>query len=1202
MAGLTGLAVRIGADVTGYRKGMDEVMGTARKAAKEIPAAMAVASAAVAAIGAIAIDAGRQYEEGMKKIRAGTGATGEALKQLGEDARAVFRQNDDTFSDVADTVANLNTRLGLTGAPLRQLTGQFLDLADITGEQLVPLTTAATQAMQGWNVPTEKQSSLLDYLYKVSQSTGISVTKLSTDLADNTASFRSLGLSVEQSAALLGKWEKEGVKSEVMLAGLKKGVNTLEAAGYDASSGMQELVRSIKEDDEATSRDAATKVMGTRAANDFFDAVKNGRFDIEGLTADLEANQDTIKKAADESKTSGEKMQEAWNKVIDALMPVGEAILGVTAFLVDGLAPALELLGPLLTTIINGLQEFFKASKAGLEQYLEWLNVGETAATQAKKFAVVDADSAKLIRERIALLKQRGAAEEDINRELENLILTGVKLTEAEREQIRVLREREATEKAAAEALKKTAEVTQKVHVDLSRLGKTEREVKATTEQLRDSWRETEAQLKLDMAATGKFNLTLENHRGTLEGLIKNYQAWGMELPPLLADAKRLYDQQAEADRQYEELLAKIEAVTESLREQGDVALDTSADWQQLTDKLKGVGLGDVDFDFGEIDWTQAAPPKGFFDRLGGTMGDAFQDGFAESFKNNGDIKAAVQVGLGQAISAGLTAALGPAAANPIVASFIQVIGASVGKFLGSSLFGEKLTNEQLAKGYGEAFAKQFGLAFNKEFEAALMQAASRIPAVRDRIDASVAQFMPEMISHILSEIDSLTPQIQASLAQSIGHGVNYLMEKGGLSHKKAFEQFLPQFGEIIRQALAGGQALDQGILNLIEHARNLGVDFSELGGTFAAALEELLSGTEISAEKLRNLADVAAAVGVDIADVFAAALDDFIDSEDFSIEKMEELARAARAAGLDVSESLTEAIRDARAELADLDAAARDIGASILDAFIRKLDLKGAGQELREKFVGERTKGIEDEARAAAAREAAQARFNELKAKARAIDIDGKNDARDIREAIKGLPDDEAKIVLELARQRLERKEAREEIKRQRKEQKLANEQLAAQNRLVTALENLFKSLSDPLEQNKTTAEGFAGALGAAKGNLEEIQKLWQWLLNHPLDLPQGQGTGTTGAGAFGGSADVFTAGFGGAAVPVAQFGSQVFGSAPAAKGGGGVPVIISTTVKIEALDAKSLNDRGVDIANAVASGVKRGLSNLRADIVRGV
>jgi TP901 family phage tail tape measure protein len=1246
MAGLTGLAVRVGADITGYRKGMDEVTGTARKAAKEIPAAMAVVSASVIAIGSLAVDAATKYEEGMKKIRAGTGATGSALKALGEDARAVFRENDDTFSDVADTVANLNTRLGLTGPALQSVAGQILDLADITGEQLIPLTNAAAQVMQGWQVPTEKQAGLLDHLYKVSQTTGIGVTKLSELLVTNGATFRSMGLSVEESAALLGQWEKQGINSETVLAGLKIGVNNLEKAGIDAADGMAELQRVIREESEDAGRNAAITVVGTRAANDFFDAVKNGRFDITELTKALNENGDTIKAAAEEGKTSGEKMQEAWNKVTDSLVPLGLALTETLGGALEFITPLITGLGQIVTGLADGIKALvgliddfaLSSGQAGddfeerytkrikeAKEAVEQLTEAERENAANKQFLrtkQIEEDikrQAEIVKELVGKTSSSGGSLAAVGAELgqqwveasNKLASLKNELKEAQ-ELIRIYRGEvaaagDATEESG-EKVEKAGEAAKKTRVDLSRLGKTQKEIASSADELRESWAAAGKQLRIDIAATGDQTRVLYLHRGALEPLIRSYREWGLALPPLLAEADRLFKIQDENARVNAELEKRLEGVTAELTQQELELQLVIPEWErylplysQLAAAIRLVHAAQAEGGSVAADPATLVPPQSWFGKLGDAMGLAFQDGFAQSFRSNSDLKMAVQTGLGQAISAGLTAALGPAAANPIVASFIQVIGGSVGKWLGSSLFGEKLTNEQLAKGYGQEFAKQFGIAFNAEFEQALMQAASRIPAVRDRIDASVARFMPEMISHILAQVDSLTPQIQASLAQSIGHGVNYLMEKGGLSHKKAFEQFLPQFGEIVRQALAGGQALDQGILNLIEHARNLGVDFSELGSVFAGALEELLSGTEISAQGLRNLADMAAAVGVDIADVFAEALDDFIDSEDFSIEKMEQLAEAARAAGLDVSEALTDAIRDARAELEDLNATAREIGASILDAFIRKLDLKGAGQKLREEFVGGRTEGIEDEARLAAEREAAQARFNELKAKARAIDIDGKNDARDIREAIKGLPDDEAKIVLELAKQRLERREAREEIKRHRKEQKLVNEQIEAQNRLVAALENLFKNLDSPMERNKTTAEGFAGALGAAEAHLQGIKTIWEWIANHPLDLPKGgsdAGMFSTGSGA-----GVFTAGFGGGSAPTAQFGGQQQFSAPAAAAGGhgGPPIIIAPQVHIDAIDAKSLQERGVDIANAVATGVKRGLSQLDPSIVRG-
>ena len=74
------------------------------------------------------------YSDAEKIIVNATGATGDALDGLGASALKAFSQNDDALSSVAGAVGEINTRLGYTGDTLSEVTGQFLDFADITGQ------------------------------------------------------------------------------------------------------------------------------------------------------------------------------------------------------------------------------------------------------------------------------------------------------------------------------------------------------------------------------------------------------------------------------------------------------------------------------------------------------------------------------------------------------------------------------------------------------------------------------------------------------------------------------------------------------------------------------------------------------------------------------------------------------------------------------------------------------------------------------------------------------------------------------------------------------------------------------------------------------------------------------------------------------------------------------------------------------------
>jgi phage-related minor tail protein len=178
-------------------------------------------TAPIVAVGAAAFKAADDYEKGIARIRVGTGATGDALRGLAKDMSAIWGTIPQGAEQIGTAVAELNTRLGLTGEPLQKMATQMLNLARITGSDVSQTVAAATRLFGDWSVSTSKQSDTLDMMFRVSQNTGIQMQKLLELTVQYGAPMRSLGFDLENAAAAMGKWEKEGVNMETVLSGLK---------------------------------------------------------------------------------------------------------------------------------------------------------------------------------------------------------------------------------------------------------------------------------------------------------------------------------------------------------------------------------------------------------------------------------------------------------------------------------------------------------------------------------------------------------------------------------------------------------------------------------------------------------------------------------------------------------------------------------------------------------------------------------------------------------------------------------------------------------------------------------------------------------------------------------------------------------------------------------------------------------------------
>lgn len=312
------------------------------------------------AVGAAAAKMALEMDEGLNTIRQGTGATGKALEAMGENMRSVMKQVPASVQNVSVAIADLNTRLGITGVPLENMATQMLNLARVSKTETAPLIAASTRMFGDWSIATDKQSGALDFMFKTSQTTGIGMQQLLELVVQYGAPLRAFGFSMEEAAAMMGKWEKEGVNMETVLSGLRFALGNFAKSGKAPEEALKAVIKQIqgaKTESEATA--IAFQTFGKRAAVDMSRAIIEGRFNIEDLVNTLKGSKETINSAAADTLSFAEKWDLFKNKVQLAAEPLGNALLN--AF--EKLFPYLEK----AVTAIASLAEKFSQLPEGLQ-------------------------------------------------------------------------------------------------------------------------------------------------------------------------------------------------------------------------------------------------------------------------------------------------------------------------------------------------------------------------------------------------------------------------------------------------------------------------------------------------------------------------------------------------------------------------------------------------------------------------------------------------------------------------------------------------------------------------------------------------------------------------------------------------------------------------------------------------------------------
>lgn len=318
----------------------------------------------LAAAGAGAVAMGKSFDDAYDKIRIGTGATGKALEGLNEDFRRVAKQVPSSFDDISTAIADYNTRLGISGKALEELSVQTLNLARITEGDLGKIIEETSQSFQAFNIPVEKYGESLDYVFKVSQSTGIGIDRLQQNLVKFSPALKQMGFDFQESAALMGFFNKAGVEVEQAMMGLNKAlVNMAKAGVTDANEALRKLFEEIKNapsDIKAT--EIAIEIFGAKAGPALASAIREGKLGYEELVKELLNSKETINGVAGETDDWAEGLAKLKNQVMIATEPIATTLFDA----LNGLVPLLEKAVKPIEKLAEGFANLPQGVQAGI--------------------------------------------------------------------------------------------------------------------------------------------------------------------------------------------------------------------------------------------------------------------------------------------------------------------------------------------------------------------------------------------------------------------------------------------------------------------------------------------------------------------------------------------------------------------------------------------------------------------------------------------------------------------------------------------------------------------------------------------------------------------------------------------------------------------------------------------------------------------
>lgn len=335
----------------------EKVQGVGEKVTN-VGKGFSVVSAGTGALLAGSMAAFTELDSGYDTIVTKTGATGEALEELNAIADNIFGSMPTDMDTVSIAVGEVNTRFGYTGEQLETLSRQFIQFAEINGVDLNNSIGTVNKILEQFNLSGEDASGVLDLITLKAQQTGISADSLMKSIQDNGATFKDMGLDVNEAVLLLAQFEANGVNVETALKGLKKATSEYAEEGLSMEEGLAQTIDSIKNAETETEALAlAQEIFGTKGANEMAKAIREGRINVDDLSASMEDYAGVVKDTYEGTLDPIDQGTVAMNNLKLAGSELGGALQTTFAPILTALVDKLKTLVSWFSELSPGMQK-----------------------------------------------------------------------------------------------------------------------------------------------------------------------------------------------------------------------------------------------------------------------------------------------------------------------------------------------------------------------------------------------------------------------------------------------------------------------------------------------------------------------------------------------------------------------------------------------------------------------------------------------------------------------------------------------------------------------------------------------------------------------------------------------------------------------------------------------------------------------------
>jgi TP901 family phage tail tape measure protein len=342
----------------------ERAVGSVERAFTRVAGAVAslVAAMSIEAVVRTSINASRRFEKAIADLSAITGATGDDLRRLTEEAKALGSTTTASAGQVVEAmklIASAKPELLETSGALGAVTKEAIALADASGMALPAAAEAVTLALNQFGAGADQASRFVNVLAAGAKFGASEIADTAVALKNSAVSAAAAGVSFETTNAALQALAAGGIKGGEAGTALRNVILKLENdANTKLKPSLNGLVGALENlNRQNLSSTELTKLFGLENVN-AAQALLGSADKVRELTAQLTGTQTAYEQAAVNTgtfdaqlKLMNNSLELAAIKLGDELKPAAEAgaraIQQIAQAFIDG-APAITALGTAL--------------------------------------------------------------------------------------------------------------------------------------------------------------------------------------------------------------------------------------------------------------------------------------------------------------------------------------------------------------------------------------------------------------------------------------------------------------------------------------------------------------------------------------------------------------------------------------------------------------------------------------------------------------------------------------------------------------------------------------------------------------------------------------------------------------------------------------------------------------------------------------